>query len=308
MQLRVFTEPQQGASYEDLLRVAQAAEQLGFDAFFRSDHLQRIGPGDAGAGPTDSWLTLAALARETSRIRLGTMLTSATFRLPGLLAISVAQVDQMSGGRVELGLRAGWYEREHLSYGVPFPAVTERFDRLEEQLELITGLWTAPAGEPYSFDGRYYPLKDSPALPKPVQQPRPPVILGGKGPRRTPALAAKFADEFNVPFSDVQTSQQQFDRVLAACRKAGRDGITLSVAQTVAVGRTDADVRRRLDAAGLSREELDGGQGLAGTPSQVVERLGRYADAGATRVYCQVLDLADLDHLEVIASDVVSQL
>src|SRR2546421_350164 len=193
MQLRVFTEPQQGATYDDLLRVARAAEELGFDAFFRSDHYHAMGRGDGLPGPTDAWVTLAALARETSRIRLGTLLTSATFRLPGPLAIAVTQVDAMSGGRVELGLGAGWFDREHEAYGIPFPPVAERFDRLEEQLTIVTGLWETPVGERFSFAGRHYTVERSPALPRPVQQPRPPVIVGGHGAKRTPALAARFA-------------------------------------------------------------------------------------------------------------------
>ncbi len=308
MDLRVFTEPQQGASYDDLLRVAQAAEDLGFDAFFRSDHLERIGPGEGRPGPTESWVTLGALARETRHIRLGTMLTSATFRLPGMLAVAVAQVDAMSGGRVELGLGAGWYEREHAAYGVPFPPVSDRFDRLAEQLEIITGLWTTPEGATYSFAGGHYTLVDCPALPKPVQRPRPPVIVGGKGPRRTPALAARFADEFNVPFSDLETTRRQFGRVRAACRERGREGIVRSVAQTVAVGRTDAEVRRRLEAIGMSREEMLAGQGVCGVAGEVAEQLAGFAAAGASRVYCQLLDLADLDHLDVIAREVAPQL
>ena len=198
MRLRIFTEPQQGASYATLRRVATTAEALGFDAFFRSDHLMKMGPGDGLPGPTDSWATLAGLAAETSRIRLGTLVTAATFRLPGPLAIAVAQVDDMSGGRVELGIGAGWYEAEHRAYGVPFPPLKERFDRLEEQLAIITGLWETPLGEKFCFDGTYYQVTDSPALPKPVQRPRPPVIIGGGGPRRTPALAARYADEFNA--------------------------------------------------------------------------------------------------------------
>ena len=304
MRLRVFTEPQQGATYDDLLRVARAAEDLGYDAFFRSDHLRRIGSGDPGPGPTESWLTVAALARETTRIRLGTMLTSATFRLPGMLAVAVAQADAMSGGRVELGLGAGWYEREHEAYGIPFPPVGERFDRLAEQFEILTGMWATPAGSTYSFGGRHYTLADCPALPKPVQLPHPPLIVGGKGPRRTPALAARFADEFNVPFSDVEIVRTQFERVRAACRERGRDDIVLSVAQTVAVGRTDAEVQRRLEAIGHSPDEMAAGQGVYGVPDQVVEQLNRFIEVGADRVYCQLIDLDDLDHLEVIATEV----
>src|SRR5689334_7181394 len=176
MRLRIFTEPQQGATYEQLLDVARTAERLGFDAFFRSDHYQRIGEGSPGPGPTDAWVTLAAIGRETSRIRLGTLVTPATFRFPGPLAISVAQADAMSGGRVELGLGAGWYDAEHRAYGIPFPETRERFERLEEQLAIVTGYWSTPRGKTFSYEGRHYQVHDSPALPKPVQTPHPPVI------------------------------------------------------------------------------------------------------------------------------------
>ena len=304
MDLRIFTEPQQGATYDELLRVAKAAEDLGFDAFFRSDHLQRIGPGDPGPGPTDSWVTLGALARETSRIRLGTMVTSATFRLPGPLAIAVAQVDAMSGGRVEFGFGAGWYETEHRAYGVPFPDVRERFDRLEEQLAVVDGLWRTPAGETFDYDGKYYSIEDSPALPKPVQSPRPPIIIGGKGKRRTPSLAAQYADEFNVPFASVEDTAAVFATVRAA---AGGRTLRYSAAQTVAIGADDADVARRAEAIGHDPGVLHGFGGLAGTPHQVVDVLGQFAQLGATRMYLQVLDLSDLDHLELIASAVAPQ-
>ena len=186
MKLRIFTEPQQGADYQTLRNVALAAEELGFDAFFRSDHYLAMGDTSGLPGPTDSWATLAGLAVETSRIRLGTLVTAATFRLPGPLAITVAQVDQMSGGRVELGLGSGWFEAEHTAYGIPFPSVAERFDRLEEQFAIVTGLWSTPDGETFSFAGQHYQLADSPGLPKPAQRPRPPVLVGGSGPRRTP--------------------------------------------------------------------------------------------------------------------------
>jgi F420-dependent oxidoreductase-like protein len=309
MQLRVFTEPQQGAAYDDLLRVARASEELGFDAFFRSDHYHAMG-GDGRPGPTDAWLTLAALARETQRIRLGTLLTSATFRLPGPLAISVAQVDAMSGGRVELGLGAGWFEREHTAYGIAFGSWAERFERLEEQLSIITGLWETPTGERFAFEGKHYSLAKSPALPKPVQQPRPPVIVGGMGPRKTPALAARFADEFNFPFPDsAQTAATQFDRVRSACKDAGRDPESLrySAALILCCGRTDAEVKRRAEAIGHDATALRGAH-AAGTVAEVVETIGRYAGIGADRVYLQTLDLSDLDHLELVAAEVVPQL
>jgi alkanesulfonate monooxygenase len=305
MQLRIFTEPQQGATYTDLLAVAQAAERLGYDAFFRSDHFLSMG-GDGLPGPTDAWLTLAAIGRETTTIRLGTLMTSATFREPGLLAIQVAQADQMSGGRVELGIGAGWFAEEHAAYGFPFPGTPERFDRLEESLELITGLWGTPAGETYSFSGTHHSLVDSPALPKPVQSPRPPVLIGGLGRRRTPELAARFADEFNVPFASVDQNRTMFGRVDAACEAIGRDpgSIKRSSALVLCCGEDESEVSRRAAAIGRDVEELRE-NGLAGTPAEVVERLAAFAELGVERVYLQVLDLADLDHLELVARDVM---
>ena len=221
--LCIFTEPQEGATYDDLRKVAQRAEECGFDGFFRSDHFLAMDT-EGLPGPTDAWLTLAALAVQTSRIRLGTLVTSATFRLPGPLAIAVAQADQMSGGRIELGLGAGWFEAEHTAYGIPFPPVGERFDRLEEQLEIITGLWRTPVGERFTFHGDHYQLIDSPGLPKPAQTPGPPVIIGGAGPKRTPALAARYADEFNVPFRTLEETRAVYERVREACAAPGAGG------------------------------------------------------------------------------------
>ncbi|MDA8275911.1 MAG: LLM class F420-dependent oxidoreductase [Actinomycetota bacterium] len=305
MDLRIFVEPQQGTTYAEQCRVAQAAELLGFDAFFRSDHYVAMG-GDGLPGPTDAWVTLAGLACETSRIRLGTLVTSATFRLPGPLAIAVAQVDAMSVGRVELGLGAGWYEREHTAYGIPFPPLGERFERLEEQLAVVTGLWSAPEGETYSYDGRHYRLVDSPALPKPVQRPGPPVIVGGAGARRTPRLAARYAAELNVPFASADDTAAQFDRGRAACEAVGRDPATLvrSAAQVVCCGADDAEVARRADAIGRPVDELRR-NGLCGTTDEVTEGLARLAAAGAERVYLQFLALDDLDHLELIGEQVL---
>lgn len=304
MELRVFTEPQQGATYDDLVRVAQEAERLGFAAFFRSDHY--LGMGTEGRpGPSDAWVTLAGLARETETIRLGTMMTSATFRLPGPLAIAVANVDQMSGGRVELGIGAGWFEAEHTAYGIPFPDTAERFDRFEEQLAIITGLWATPAGERFEFEGVHYRLADSPALPKPVQS-APPVLVGGVGKRRTPQLAARYADEFNLPFVDEATTAEQFARVREACTALGRDPGTLtwSNALVLCVGADEAEVGRRAAAIGREPAELRA-NGLAGTPAEVVDKIGRYAELGAQRIYLQVLDLADLDHLRLVAAEVM---
>ncbi|WP_424530500.1 LLM class F420-dependent oxidoreductase [Sphaerisporangium viridialbum] len=304
MRLRIFTEPQQGAGYEDQLQVAQAAERLGFDAFFRSDHYLRMGDGDPEPGPTDSWVTLGALARETHTIRLGTLVTAATFRLPGPLAISVAQVDQMSGGRVEFGFGTGWFDAEHKAYGIPFPPLGERFARFEEQLEIITGLWTTKPGETYSFEGAYYRLADSPALPKPAQHPRPPVIIGGTGAKRTPRIAAKFADEYNVPFNSLEETTAAFGRVRAACEAAGRRSIVFSAAQVVCVGADEAEIARRAAAIGREVSELRE-NGLAGTPEEVLDKIGKFAGAGSERLYLQVLDLSDLDHLELIAAEIM---
>ena len=310
MDLRIFTEPQQGASYDDLLRVAKATEAAGYDAFFRSDHYLKMGSADGLPGPTDAWITLAGLARETSRIRLGTLVTAATFRYPGPLAISVAQVDQMSGGRVEFGLGSGWYDAEHEAYGLTLPPLKERFDRYAEQLEIVTGLWKTPAGSTFSFKGEYYTLSESPGLPKPAQSPAPPVIVGGQGKKRTPALAARFADEFNLPFVDADAAAAQFARVDAAAQEIGRDPkeILRSVALTIAVGRSDAEVSRRAEGIGRDVTELRA-NGLAGTPAEVVERIGQWREkTGITRVYLQLLDLSDLDQIDLIAAEVAPQL
>jgi F420-dependent oxidoreductase-like protein len=303
MELRIFTEPQQGATYDDLLRVAQKAEDLGFAAFFRSDHYLHMGGVDPGPGSTDAWLTLAALARETSRIRLGTLVSPVTFRLPGPLAISVAQVDQMSAGRVELGLGTGWYGAEHEAYGIAFPDVRDRFDRFAEQVEIVDGLLTTSPGETYSFVGAYYTLVDSPALPKPVQSPRPPIVLGGSGKRRSAELAARFADEYNSSFRQVEEMAEIFGRVRAAVEKTGRE-LVYSAGQVVCVGSDEAEIARRAESIGREVAELRE-HGLAGTPAEVVDKIGTFAGIGATRMYLQVLDLADLEHLELIASEVM---
>lgn len=308
MRLRIFTEPQQGASYATLRGVARAAEDLGFDAFFRSDHYLTMGGGPGLPGPTDAWVTLAALAAETTRIRLGTLVTCATFRLPGPLAVTVAQVDEMSGGRVEFGFGAGWYEEEHNAYGVPFPSLKERFDRFEEQLAVITGLWSTPAGSTFSYDGRYYKVTDSPALPKPAQRPRPPVIIGGAGKRRTPALAARYADEFNAAFVSAGASSALFGRVREACSSAGRDpsSMTFSAAQVVCSGKDPAELSRRAAAIGRGADDLRE-NGLAGSPARIVDKIGQFAEAGVSTMYLQVLDLSDLGHLEQLAAEVLPQ-
>ena len=307
MEYCLFTEPQQGASYDDQLAFAQTGELLGFDGYFRSDHYLRMGDGDGLPGPTDAWTTLAGLARETSRIRLGTLVSSVTYRVPGLLAIQVAQVDAMSGGRAELGLGTGWFEREHRAYGIPFPA--KRFDLLEEQLELVTGLWSTPVGETYSFTGRHYELTDAPALPKPVQS-RLPVIVGGAGPKRTPELAARFATEFNIGFQPEDVIAEKFAGVRAACERVGRDpgSLKLSVALPTLAGASGAELDRRAANIGRTVSELRGDTNIVGGRDEIVAKVERLVALGAQRVYFQLMDLQDVSHVEYLGTEVLPHL
>jgi F420-dependent oxidoreductase-like protein len=306
MDFRVFVEPQQGARYSDQLAVARAAEAAGYGAFFRSDHYLAMNT-DGAPGPTDSWITLGGIARETSTIRLGTLVTSATFRFPGPLAISVAQVDEMSGGRVELGLGAGWFAAEHAAYAIPFPDVAERFARFEETLEIVVGLWEAEGS--YSFDGAHFTVTDSPALPKPVQSPRPPIVLGGAGRKRGAALAARFADEYNVAFAPAIEVRAVFDRIDAALVAADRpiESLTHSAAQVLCGGDDAGTVGRRAERIGREVAELRE-NGLAGSADEIVDKLGTYAEVGVQRVYLQILDMADLDHIDWFAAKVLPQL
>lgn len=306
MDLRVFVEPQQGASYRQQLAVAQTAERLGFSGFFRSDHYLRMGEGDPMPGPTDTWVTLGAIARETTTIRLGTLVASVTFRLPGQLAVAVAQIDDMSDGRIELGLGAGWFDTEHTAYGIPFPTLGQRFDMLTEQLEIISGMWSTPIDSQYSFEGEHYGIVGSPAIPKPVQPGAPPIIMGGYGTKRTPALAAQYANEFNMPFPPLEIYRPMCDNVRAACETRGRDpeSLTYSVAQIVCCGTTEADIARRAARIGREVDELRQ-NGCAGTPAEVLDRIASFAEAGAERMYLQFLDMDDLEHIELIAEEVM---
>ncbi|MDH6181305.1 F420-dependent oxidoreductase-like protein [Microbacteriaceae bacterium SG_E_30_P1] len=307
MDFRIFTEPQYGASYEDQLQLALTAERLGFGGYFRSDHYSTMSKHrDALPGPTDSWVTLAGLARETSTIRLGTLVSSATFRLPGILAIEVAQVDAMSGGRVELGLGTGWFEAEHRQYGIPFPG--KRFGPFEEQLEIVTGLWGTPVGERFSYAGEHYTLEDSPALPKPTQQ-HVPLIVGGAGAKKTPALAARFADEFNSWRAEPEVTRERIARVREACEALGRDpeSMVFSIAGTTAVGPTEAEFARRADVTGQSTSDLRA-SGFGGSASEVLDVLGGLQELGVSRVYLQVHDFADHEQLEYIASEILPAL
>jgi F420-dependent oxidoreductase-like protein len=307
MEYCVFTEPQQGASYDDQLAFAQAAERVGFDGFFRSDHYLRMGDGDPLPGPTDAWTTLAGLARETSHIRLGTLVSSVTYRQPGVLAIQVAQVDAMSAGRVELGLGTGWFEREHLAYGIPFPA--KRFDLLEEQLAIVTGLWATPDGERFGFEGAHYRLEDAPPLPRPVQT-RVPVIVGGGGPKRTPELAARYATEFNIGFRPEHEIAERFAGVRAACERIGRDPSTLklSVALTTLAAPTEAELDRRAARIGRTVDEMRGDVNIVGARGEIVAKVERLAELGADRVYLQLLDLQDVEQVEYLGADVLAHL
>jgi F420-dependent oxidoreductase-like protein len=299
MDLRAFTEPQQGATFAQLLAVAQRAEQLGYSGFFRSDHYLHIG-GEPRPAVTDAWVTLGALAVQTSTIRLGTLMSSATFRLPGPLAVAAAQVDVMSGGRLEIGIGSGWYEREHQALGIPFPGLKERFDRFTEQLEILHGLWTTPEGGSFDHDGQYYQLEQCPVMFRPVQEPHPPILIGGYGARRTPALAAKFAAEFNVPAATLGPTAEQYARVDAACEAIGRDPGSLikSVWVTVCIGRDETEFNLRAAAIGRDPVEIRE-HGLAGVPAEARATLGRFKEIGVSRVYLQFLDVNDLDHLDL---------
>ena len=309
MKLRILIEPQQGTTYFNILNFALEAEALGFEGLFCSDHYVHIGPGAAAPGPCDAWTTMSGLARETKKIRLGTMMTPTTFRLPGPLAVAVAQVDLMSRGRVELGLGAGWYEAEHRAYGIPFPHTAQRFELLEEQLQIVKGLWTCPLGEVFSFHGRHYQLIDCPALPKPVQAPHPPVLVGGSGPKTIPRLAAKHANEYNVPVRSLEVTRQQFERVTRACTELGRDpaSITLSATQTLCVGENSADVARRAANIGWTPDQLEE-RGFVGNVEEVLNKIGLFADSGASRLYFQVLDMSDREQLQLLADSVLPKL
>jgi F420-dependent oxidoreductase-like protein len=320
MECRIFTDPSNGGTYQELLESARLAEELGFAGFFLSDHYLPFA-GDGGAGPTDVWTTLAGLARETSRIRLGSLVTSVTFRHPGALAIAVAQVDAMSEGRIEFGLGAGYFEPEHRAYGIPFPPVGERFDRLSEALELITGLWKTPLGQRYSYDGRCFQIQDSPALPKPWQKPGPPIILGGIGKKRTPALAAKFADEFNLQTSrrrapadqhksELKTEDVagQIDLVRLAAERIGRNPADIAFSMSALIGVGDqADAA--LDPANFGSQTFDGTT-FSGPPARIVDDFGPYAELGISRVYIRApADMTRLTkNFELFMSDVFPQL
>jgi F420-dependent oxidoreductase-like protein len=306
MSLRIFTEPQQGASYDQLLTVARTAEECGFGAFFRSDHYLKMGSVSGLPAATDAWITLAGLARDTRAIRLGTLVTPVTFRLPGPFVVVAAQVDHMSGGRIEIGLGSGWYEAEHQAFAVPFPAIAVRYDRLEDQLAILDGVWSAPSGATFELAGRTASVRIEADTVRPFQQPHPPIVLGGKGGPRSARLAAAYADEYNTSFVPGDVMRGIQDNVKRACEQHGRDPSTLvySLGQVLCCGSTEAEVQRRAAAIGRDVAELRE-NGLAGSPAEVLEKLGRLAASGAERFYLQVLDLSDLDHLRLVAEEVL---
>jgi F420-dependent oxidoreductase-like protein len=306
MALRIFTEPQQGASYEQLLAVARTAEECGFDALFRSDHVLKMGSATGLPAVTDAWVTLAGLARDTSTIRLGTLVTPVTFRRIGMFAVVAAQVDQMSGGRLEIGLGAGWYEAEHQAFGMPFPPIGVRYDLLEDQLAVLDGVWSAPPGATFELTGRTGSVTIEADTVRSLQKPHPPIILGGRGGPRSARLAVEHADEYNTSFVPAEIMRGVHDRIRQACERQGRDPSSLaySVGQVLCCGRTEAEVVKRAAAIGREVAELRE-NGLAGSPAEVLDKLGRLADHGAERFYLQVLDLADLDHLRLIAEEVL---
>ncbi len=303
---RIFTEPQQGASYDQLLAVARTAEASGYGAFFRSDHILKMGDVSGLPGVTDAWTTLAGLARDTSTIRLGTLVTPVTFRHLGDFTVIAAQVDQMSNGRIDIGLGAGWYGAEHEGFGIPFPDVPTRYDMLEDQLAILAGAWSAPSGTTFDYEGKTTSVHIAVDTVRPAQSPRPPIVLGGQGGPKSARLAATYAAEYNTPFVPVDRMKATHEKIRAACEAAGRDPGTMvySVALVVCCGETEADVERRAAAIGREVAELRE-NGLAGTPAELLDKIGRYAEAGAERFYLQVLDLADLDHLRLVGEQVM---
>jgi F420-dependent oxidoreductase-like protein len=225
VRLRILLEPHHGATYAQILALAQAAEEGGFDAFFRSDHYLGIDADDTTYQPTDSWTTLAGLAVQTDQVRLGTLVNASTFRLPGQLAVEVATVSQMSGGRAELGIGAAWYEREHKGLGVPFPPISERFERLEETLQICHQMWSDDDGP---YEGRHYQLAETICSPRPIQQPGPKILVGGSGERKTLRLVARYADGCNLFALDAAVVAHKLDVLNRHCEAEGRDPDSIS--------------------------------------------------------------------------------
>jgi F420-dependent oxidoreductase-like protein len=305
MRLRILLEPHHGASYAQILALAKAAEEGGFDAFFRSDHYLGIDANDVTYQPTDSWTTLAGLAVQTERVRLGTLVNASTFRLPGQLAVEVATVDQMSGGRAELGIGAAWYEREHQYFGIPFPALGERFDRLEEQLAILTGIWDTPPGERFSYDGKFYQVQDCASIPRWASRPK--IIIGGAGAKRTPTLAARFADEFNGALGlAVRERYANFRRICEDVVGRDPNDVRLSATIPVCIGRDAEDLERRKDALGEPGARLLAA-GVTGYAADVIRAIEDVASQGADTVYFHLYGPGDVEHVRLLGSEVVSR-
>jgi F420-dependent oxidoreductase-like protein len=311
----LMIEAQQGLSYADQLAIARRAEGAGFEAMFRSDHYESF-PGPPGRRTTDAWTVLAGLARETERIRLGVLVSPVTFRLPGTLAKIVATVDEMSGGRIELGMGAGWNELEHRRHGVPFPPINERADMLEEQLAIVHGLWDEPDG--WSFAGAHYRIEDAIFHPKPVQKPRPPFIVGGEGSPRSLRIAARYADEFNVTSSDPARVAERYAMLDEACRAIGRDPVSIRRSAMVGtlIGRDQAELVRRkgallgeftADEQGEEWFATREGRWILGTPDQARDRVAAFAAAGVQRLVLQDFLPRDLDMIDQLGEELVRQ-
>jgi F420-dependent oxidoreductase-like protein len=295
MRVCLMIEGQEGVTWDEWVALARAAEDAGLEGLFRSDHYSAIVRPAAGA--LDAWTTLAGLAALTERIRLGTMVSPSTFRHPSVLARMATTVDHISGGRVELGMGAGWYERDHTENGFPYLDTKNRFDLFAEQVEIVVRTWTE---EGFDHDGAHYTLRDQTALPKPLQQPHPPLILGGAAKSRAAALAARFANEYDTGFATREELRERRARLDAACEQIGRDPATLplSLMATCVLGRDRADYEERL---GRVRDLLGSWQmgveenWIAGTVDDIRQRLANLESAGVSRVFLQHLDHADLD-------------
>jgi F420-dependent oxidoreductase-like protein len=305
MDLCLMIEGQEGVSWEQWVALAKGCEEHGIPTLFRSDHYMNLDGEHPDRGSLDAWATLTALAAVTSTVRLGTMVSPATFRHPSELAKVVATADHVSGGRVELGLGAGWHEREHEAYGFPFADTKTRVDVLEEQLQIVLGTWTQA---PFSFSGSHYTVKDLDAQPRPVQSPRPPLIMGGSAGPRSAALAARYADEYNTPFVTVEDIATRKGAVTRACEAAGRDPLPFSIMTGFVVGADEAELRDRAarlgERIGSTAEALlnDPPAGwIFGTTERAAEQLAALRDAGVHRVMCQNLLHDDLDVLALIA-------
>jgi len=304
-------EGQEGVTWSQWRDLAHACEQHGIRTLFRSDHYMNLDGQHPERGSLDAWGTICGLAAVTSTLRLGTMVSPATFRHPSELAKLVVTADQISGGRVELGIGAGWHEREHEAHGFPFAPTRTRMDVLEEQLQVVLGNW---GEEPFTFSGEHYAMTDLNAQPKPLQRPRPPLIIGGSAGRRSASLAARFADEYNTPFPTLEEVRERRERVNEACRQAGRDPIPFSIMTGVLVGADETELRHR---ARRLAEKM-GGDGdalvadppagwVVGTIEPALEQLLALRGAGVSRIMCQQLVHEDLDAVALLGEELAPQ-